>query len=101
MRTVKIGSGIQRVQLEEETDDSTFAVLWPLTEGKRVVKRRYRVRSGRFVWEIDQFDDRDLVLAEVELPTIDTKVSIPDWLEKYVVREVTDESEYVNINLAQ
>jgi len=101
IRTVKIGSGIQRVQLEEETDETIFAALWPFTEGKRVVKRRYRVRSGRFLWEIDRFGDRDLVLAEVELPTADTKVDIPDWLTAYVVREVTDESEYVNINLAR
>jgi CHAD domain-containing protein/CYTH domain-containing protein len=100
IRTVKIGSGIQRVQLEEETDQRIFDALWPLTEGKRVVKRRYRVRSGRFIWEVDRFRDRDLVLAEVELPTVDTKVDIPDWLEDYVVREVTDEFEYVNINLA-
>ena len=100
IRTVKIGSGIQRVELEEETDEAIFDVLWPLTEGKRVVKRRYRIRSGRFTWEIDRFSDRDLVLAEVELPTVDAKVVIPDWLEKYVVREVTDEPEYVNINLA-
>lgn len=100
VRTVKIGSGIQRVQLEEETDEAIFGTLWPLTEGKRVVKRRYLVRSGRFTWEIDQFTDRDLVLAEIELPTVDTEVAIPEWLEEYVVREVTDESEYVNINLA-
>lgn len=101
VRTVKIGAGIQRVQLEEETDEQIFGVLWPLTKGRRVVKRRYLVRSGRFTWEIDVFTDRDLVLAEVELPSVDTKVAIPEWLEAYVVREVTDESEYVNANLAR
>ena len=28
---------------------------------------RYRVREGQMVWEIDEFADRKLLLAEVEL----------------------------------
>ena len=101
VRTVKVGSGIRRIELQEDTDRETFEVLWPLTEGRRVTKRRYRVPEGGFTWEVDEFTDRDLVLAEIELPSEDVKPNLPDWIAPYVVREVTGESEYLNMNLAR
>jgi adenylate cyclase len=100
-RTVKLGKGISRVELEEETTESIFRRLWPLTRGKRVRKRRYRIKDGGFTWEIDRFRDRRLVLAEVELQSEDVDPPIPRWLQREMVREVTDEREYVNINLAK
>ncbi len=101
VRTVKVGTGIRRLELQDDTDRATFEVLWPLTEGRRVVKRRYRVPEAGLIWEVDEFTDRDLVLAEVELPSEDVKPGLPDWIAPYVVREVTGESEYANINLAR
>jgi len=53
------------------------------------------------VWEVDEFTDRDLWLAEVELPSADHEAKPPDWLAPHIVREVTNEPEYLNINLAR
>jgi CHAD domain-containing protein/CYTH domain-containing protein len=100
-RTVKVGAGIQRVELEDETTQAVFDKLWPLTEGHRVHKRRYRVPEGEVVWEIDEFLDRELFLAEVELSREDETVALPAWLSPVVVREVTGETEYVNEKLAR
>ena len=47
------------------------------------------------------FDDRELFLAEVELSDPQQHPELPEWLAPYVVREVTNESEYVNLNLAR
>ncbi len=99
-RTIKAGAGLERIEVEEPTSPEVFAGIWPLTDGRRVRKRRYRVPAGDLVWEIDEFLDRDLVLAEVELATIDTPVMPPDWLQPYLVREVTGEPEYENRQLA-
>jgi len=100
-RTVKLGRGLSRTEVEEETTAHVFRKMWPLTRGKRVRKRRYKVDDGGFTWEIDRFRDRRLVLAEVELPSEDADPPIPRWLQREIVRDVTDESEYVNINLAK
>jgi CHAD domain-containing protein/CYTH domain-containing protein len=100
-RTVKLGSGLSRVEVEEETTAAVFDVMWPLTEGRRVQKRRYAVPDGELTWEIDEFTDRELVLAEVELPSESTPAEPPEWLRPYVAREVTGEDEYVNANLAR
>jgi CYTH domain-containing protein len=75
--------------------------MWPLTRGKRVRKRRYEVRDGGFTWEIDRFRDRRLVLCEVELPSEDTVAEPPRWLAREIVRDVTGEDEYLNLNLAK
>jgi len=102
-RTVKLGSGMARHEYEEETTRRIFETMWPLTEGRRVTKRRYYVReegSAR-VWEIDDFTDRTLVLAEVELRDEDEEVVVPDWLAPYLVREVTGEGTYQNSRLAK
>ncbi|HXZ84653.1 MAG TPA: CHAD domain-containing protein [Myxococcota bacterium] len=100
-RTVKLGTGVVRAEFEEEISEHEFARLWPLTEGARLRKRRYRVPAGALVWEIDAFSDRPLFLAEIELPTEDTPVEIPEWLEPYLVREVTSDPEFSNLRIAQ
>jgi CYTH domain-containing protein len=100
-RTVKVGSGLVRTELEEETSDAVFRKMWPLTTGKRLTKRRHRVPNGELTWEIDEFTDRRLVLAEVELPEAGTEVEIPGWLQPYVDREVTGEVEFLNSTLAK
>lgn len=100
-RTVKVGSGMRRVELEEECDHATFRRLWPLTKGRRVRKLRYRVADGGLTWEVDRFRDRSLVLAEIELPAEDHEAPLPDWLREHVVRDVTGEDEFVNVNLAK
>lgn len=100
-RTVKLGQGIAREEYEEPATEAMFTALWPLTAGRRVLKRRYRVPDGDLVWEIDDFRDRELVLAEVELLSADRDPVPPAWLAPWVVREVTEEGEYVNLNLAK
>jgi CYTH domain-containing protein len=101
LRTIKLGRGVQRVELEETTTEAIFDALWALTEGARVLKRRYEVRDGDLVWQVDAFDNRELFLVEVELDDPHKLPALPAWLAPYVVREVTHEREYVNLNLAR
>jgi CHAD domain-containing protein/CYTH domain-containing protein len=100
VRTVKEGSGLTRLELEEPVTPDVFDQLWPLTEGRRLRKRRYRVPDGDLTWEIDEFTDRDLVLAEVELTGRPVNVTLPSWLSPHVDREVTEDEAYSNLRLA-
>ncbi len=101
VRTVKLGQGMVRIEVEEACSEDIFEQLWRMTDGRRVQKRRYAIEEGERVWEIDAFEDRELYLAEVELPTEDTEVEVPEWLAPYVEREVTGEDAYTNVNLAR
>jgi adenylate cyclase len=98
--TFKTGVGLVRQEDQRTIPEAEFLELWPRTEGRRLVKTRYKVAQGSLTWEIDRYDDLDLVLAEVELPTPDTAVTPPDWLRPHIEREVTDEPAYQNYEIA-
>jgi CHAD domain-containing protein/CYTH domain-containing protein len=100
-RTVKIGRGLSRIELEEEIDHQLFNSLWKLTRGRRVRKNRYVFRDDGGEWVVDRFEGRNLVLAEIELDSASRKVEIPAWLKPYVVRDVTGDRQYENVNLAR
>lgn len=101
IRTMKLGKGMVRQEFEEETTREIFEALWSVTVGKRLQKRRYFVAAGDLTWEVDEFTDRELVLAELEIPAVDFHVAIPEWLAAYVIREVTDERSFGNHELAR
>jgi CHAD domain-containing protein/CYTH domain-containing protein len=100
-RTLKLGEGVVRTEIEEQTTEAIFDVMWPLTKGRRLRKRRYVVDYEGKTWEIDEFRRSDLVLAEIELGSEDEEVRFPPWLAPVIEREVTAEAAYHNINLAR
>ena len=100
VRTIKLGKGVSRIEIEEPMTEQFFDALWPLTEGRRIRKRRFLVPDGNLVWEIDEFLDQHLVLGEIELPD-ERHPTIPDWLAPHVTREVTDEPAFTNARLAR
>ncbi|MEE8459108.1 MAG: hypothetical protein V3S08_04510 [Phycisphaerales bacterium] len=98
--TVKKGIGLVREEIERELSADEFESLWHRTTGRRLTKTRTKVPEGNLVWEIDDYDALDLVVAEVELPTPETRVTIPGWLAPHVVREVTEDPAYQNWAIA-
>ena len=99
-RTLKVGTGVERLEVEEDTTAELFDALFALPTCRRVRKRRHVVQTKTHHFEIDEFLDRDLVLMEVELKHADEDPRIPEWLEALIVREVTDENAYTNLQLA-
>ncbi len=98
--TIKRGTGLVRQETERTISQQEFDQLWPRTAGRRLSKARYFITVGEHVWTVDDFDDMDVVMAEIELPTPETKVTLPDWLAAVLVREVTEEPEYRSYRLA-
>ena len=75
--------------------------LWPMTEGRRVLKDRYEVPCGDFLLELDVFKggNEGVITAEVEFRDPESSHSFipPDWLGE----EVTRQAEYSNWKLAK
>ena len=99
--TVKAGGGRRRTEEELEIGRDRFEALWPLTAGRRIVKRRYRVPADdALVFEVDVYEEAlaGLVVAEVEFPddAAANAFATPDWLG----REVTDDPRWKNQALA-
>ena len=100
--TVKQGAGRSRAEVELDLDRETFDRLWPLTDGRRVEKRRYVIPAGDGVTiEVDVYSGAlaGLVVAEVEFPDDDRadEFEPPDWFG----REVTDDPRFKNQTLAR
>jgi adenylate cyclase len=99
--TVKSDGAQKRLEEEIDIDERRFRSLWPLTEGRRISKRRYLIgaESGATI-ELDVYDGAltGLVTAEVEFdsPAGAAAFTPPAWLG----REVTDEPGYKNKRLA-
>jgi CYTH domain-containing protein len=102
-RTLTVKSGPAHVRTEEEfdVDEGRFAALWPLTEGRRIVKTRHRVDLGEgLTAEVDVYGgaNEGLAVAEVEFPDEEAsdRFRAPSWLG----REVTGDPRYANQRLA-
>ncbi len=66
-------------------------------------KDRYAIPSAEgFTWEVDFFKDKlhGLVIAEIELPAIDTPVALPAWLEDNAI-EITGDNRFANAALTK
>lgn len=100
-QTIKRGMGLVREETEWSITEQTFDELWPMTRDRRLSKTRYQVHDDGRVWEIDDFDNIDLVIAEIELTDPDAVVTVPDWLAPHIVRDVTDDPAYRNYELAK
>ena len=98
--TAKRGEGLSRQEAEVELGSERFEELWPLTEGRRLHKRRHVVPHGELRIEVDvyQGDLEGLVVAEIEFPSEEEAKGFdpPDWLGD----EVTGDSRYLNETLA-
>ena len=53
------------------------------------------------VWEVDEFLDRDLILAEIELTDEDQAVDVPAEIAAVMDREVTDDPSFSNYKLSR
>jgi CYTH domain-containing protein len=98
--TAKRGSGISREEAEVELDPEAFQRLWPLTEGRRLHKRRHLIPLGDLEIEVDVYegDLTGLVVAEIEFDTEQQARAFeaPDWIGE----EVTGDVRYLNETLA-
>jgi adenylate cyclase len=98
--TIKSAGSLSRIEVEVPIGDEQFAALWPLTDGRRIEKRRTRYPLAGRTAEIDEFAGAlaPLRLVEVEFPSEQAALAFepPAWFG----REVTGDARYKNRNLA-
>jgi CYTH domain-containing protein len=101
MLTVKTGKGLARGEEEVALDAADFDRLWPLTEGRRVVKTRYLVPlDNGLTAEVDVYEGalEGLLTAEVEFAdeAAAHAFTAPEWMGD----DVTGDGRYANQSLA-
>jgi adenylate cyclase len=99
--TIKSAPALRRVEEELPLDEERFASLWPLTEGRRLVKTRHtREIAPGVVLELDVYAEALEGLMTLEVEFADERAaaafSVPEW----VGEEVTGDPRYANQSLA-
>ncbi len=98
---MKSGNAPSRVEVELTIVPDQFSELWPLTEGHRVCKRRYRVSiASGLTAELDVYEGvrAGLRVVEVEFSSESQARAFtpPPWFGQ----EVTHDTRYTNAELA-
>lgn len=96
VKGLNIGAVRHEFEYEIPLDDAND-MLDNLCERPLIEKTRYKVKIAGHTWEIDEFwgENAGLVVAELELQSVDEVFEKPDWLGE----EVTDDPRYFNSNL--
>lgn len=92
-------AGTIRAEWEKEITLADAEQLLALCEPGVINKKRYKVRAGNHVFEVDEFfgDNTGLIIAEIELQHENEKFEHPAWLGK----EVTGDIRYYNSYISQ
>lgn len=94
--TVKGSGDLVRNEEEAQISGSQFHEWWQRTMGKQVYKMRLAKPFRGLTVEFDVYSDRDLVVAEVEFPS----VTVADMFNP-LGKDVTNNKQYKNKNLAK
>ena len=87
-------NGLSRYEWEREIPVEEARELMKLCQPGMIDKTRYLVKSGKHTFEVDEFygENEGLVVAEVELGSVDEKYEVPPFLGE----EVTGQVKYYN-----
>lgn len=68
-----------------------------------IKKKRYEIEYSGELWEIDDFDPEygKLIIAEIEMPTADYDLTIPEEIREVLIMEVSGIKEFSNVSLSK
>ena len=91
--------GMSRFEWENEIPLDEAQELLKLCEKGKIEKTRYEIKSGKHVFEVDEFygENEGLIMAEIELESETESFEKPDWLGE----EVTNDERYYNAYLSK
>jgi len=92
-------SGLTRVEFDYPIPIADAEQMLRICHQPLVEKTRHDVRHGDHVWEVDVFEGANagLILAEIELSTVDERFELPAW----VGPEVTGDPRYGHESLLE
>lgn len=91
--------GISRAEFEYSIPVIDAKEIIKLSIFPPVIKTRYKIPHQNLYWEVDVFHDKNegLILAEIELPSENQHLILPDWIKT----EVSNDPRYFNSYLAR
>jgi CYTH domain-containing protein len=98
---------VQRDPFEEDEkiisseEFNQFVERCKVSQSKYISKERLIYPDGELKWEVDVFNNgHHLIVAEVEVPSMDFEVKIPKFISDKLLMEVTGMKQFGNRNLS-
>jgi CYTH domain-containing protein len=86
---------------KDEFDDFVKRCKGSKQNAKYITKQRRIYPDGNLKWEVDVFSQKcHIIVAEVEIPTEDYELTIPDFIQKKNLLEVTGMKQFSNRSLS-
>lgn len=97
IKGISKNNGTTRFEWEKKLPIDEALELMKLCEDEVILKNRYFIKHDELVIEVDEFlkKNQGLVIAEIELKSVDQKLRLPSWIGK----EITGENKYYNLSL--
>lgn len=93
-------SSFSNEEVEENISFEKYSELLNSSK-KTLFKKRILFPHQDLTWEIDVFKDPlSIIIAEVEIPTEDHVVNIPEVFQDHIILEITGDSRFSNYKLA-
>ena len=91
--------GLKRFEWERKISNTDAKHLLRLCEQSVIDKMRYEIKVENHIFEVDEFykNNEGLVIAEIELESVDETFTKPNWLGE----EVTGQLKYYNSQLSK
>ena len=92
-------NGISRSEFEYEVPIDEAIEMMNTLSSKTLSKKRYEIKVGNHLWEVDVFEGKlaGLIIAEIELTSEDEVFELPEW----VIEDVSHDAQYYNSNLIE
>ena len=87
-------------ETEREITNKEWDELVQSTD-RSINKVRWVKKEGDLKWEVDEMRNLNIVIAEIELPSEDYDLNLPDWIEDGIILEITGMHQFSNSNLAE
>ena len=87
-------SGLSRSEFEYQIPHTDAQEILSMVNTKVLAKKRYEIKVGEHLWEVDIFegDNKGLIIAEIELQSEDEAFCKPLW----VLNDVSTDLKYTN-----
>jgi len=86
-------------EIEVKVSENTFNKMAKQPH-RFIIKERLVYSDGGLKWEIDIYEDINLVTLEVELDDINQEIEIPEKIKKEIICEVTGQKPFSNYSLS-
>ena len=98
-----IAPGVSEEDEKSITSDefNQFLENCKVSNSRYISKERLIYPHGDLKWEVDVFNNgHHLIVAEIEIPTVDYDVILPDFIKDKLLMEVTGMKQFGNRNLS-